>query len=150
MGIELWASVWLQKRKNLGNCAIFLNLIFVAPPLHSCWPRPTLGLAPSSYKSTPDFEVCDYTILPSSTGPCRLKIYDAISIQIGIQNSKFKLEFKTSKAPTQDTLLLYLPIVWYLNYCYGKRQKLIQQTPLQAIDDNSRQDEEISKKTIKT
>ena len=32
MDIELWASVWLQKRKNLGNHAIFLNLIFLHPP----------------------------------------------------------------------------------------------------------------------
>jgi hypothetical protein len=38
------------------------------------------------YKSTPDFEVCDYTIFPSSTGPCRLKKYAVPSV--------FKLEFK--------------------------------------------------------
>lgn len=37
----------------------------------------------------------------------------------------------------------------YHDHCYGKRQKLLQQTPLQEINSNSCQDEEISKKQLK-
>jgi hypothetical protein len=92
-----------------------------------------------------------FAILASTTGTLYLSKLPAVLARmawIGVSKLKFQWT-KTSKAPTQDTLMLYLPILWYHNHCYGKRQKLIQQTPLQAINDNSLQDEEISKKQLK-
>ena len=58
------------------------------------------GCAPP-YKSTPDFEVCDYTILPSSTGLCRLKKYAVPSV--------FKLEFKPQSIPKEARSRLEMP-----------------------------------------
>jgi hypothetical protein len=65
-----------KKEKPWKLCHISEFDFFFTPPLHPLPP----------YKSTPDFEVCDYTILPSSTGPCRLKKYAVLSV--------FKLESK--------------------------------------------------------
>ncbi|CAB4022717.1 DNA transposase THAP9-like [Paramuricea clavata] len=113
-----------------------------------------------SYICSNHFEACDYTILPSSTGPCRLKKYAVPSL--------FKLEFKPQSIPKEARSRLEMPegssthqghkrpiscehllSTIYHDHCYGKRQKLIQQTPLQEIHGNSCQDEEISKKQLK-
>jgi hypothetical protein len=91
MGIELWASVWLQKRKTLEIVPYFWIWFSLYPPL----------APPPPYKSTPDFEVCDYTILPSSTGPCRLKKYAVRSV--------FKLEFKPQSIPKEARSRLEMP-----------------------------------------
>ena len=65
-----------------------------------CTPPPPLA-PPPPYKSTPDFEVCDYTILPSSTGLCRLKKYAVPSV--------FKLEFKPQSIPKEAKSGLEMP-----------------------------------------